>query len=118
MKNRKQKPVQSKKQTHNLDETGNNHFSITNVKQSSGHTKVSTNCTIHSSVPAHLNIEKKMKGKKIVISAVKQNSGDNKKGQLSSKSNRKWKLLEIPLNAESPSKWVEEVSHREYCLVD
>lgn len=80
MKNRKQKQVQSKKPTHNLDETNTNQFSSSNAKQLSGHTKVSTNCTIHSSVLTHLNTEKKMKGKKVIPFAVKQNLGDNKKG--------------------------------------
>jgi len=98
MKNRKQKPFQPKKIVHNLDETANNHFSISTTKQFSGHTKVSTNCTINSSVPAHLIANKKMKGKKINSPAYRQNPVELKKGQLSSKSNRKWKVLDIPLN--------------------
>ncbi len=99
MKNRKQKVVQPKKILVLQEETNINPSSGFNYKQTSGHTKMSTNCTIHSSVGPHPTIQKSQKNKKNSHSASKDNTSQPLR-EHSAKSNIKLKCLNMGLGVD------------------
>jgi len=71
MKNRKQKQSQPKKVILHSEEHTHTNIINPGCKQVSGHTKISTNCTIHSTTATHTGIDRKQKNKKNGISSSK-----------------------------------------------
>jgi len=71
MKSRKQKQSQPKKVTLLSEEHAPTHIISTGYKHISGHTKISTNCTIHSIAATHTGNDRKPKTKKNGLNSSK-----------------------------------------------
>lgn len=118
MRGRKQKQSAPKKVTITSGEGFSSHFAYNNAKQVSGHTKISTNCTIHSSATGQAAIDRKHKNKKNGVLLGKQDTSEAARPLPTSKSTKKLRLLELPLKKEITFQAEKEPSYREYCVVD
>lgn len=101
MKNRRQKAVQPKRVNLSNEEQVPGEFSSSIPKNTSTHTKISTNCTIHSTLAVHPNSHKRSRNKKIDKSVTKENVSECYQGHSNSKSGRKSKKYELLLDKDS-----------------
>jgi len=118
MKNRKQKQIPPKRHHNVLEEMQHSEVSTNNGKNPSSHTKISTNCTIHSTVGLHPTPEKRTRSRKNGKSSTKENTSEAPSIPLRSKSGQKVKKYDLPLDIGVSCFDVGEESCREYCVVE
>lgn len=98
MKNRRQRQIGSKRPQNILEEVQHGEMSTSNCKNASSHTKISTNCTIPSTVGLHPTPEKRTRNRKNGKSSTKENPSEGPSLHQHSKSGRKVKKYDVPLN--------------------